>query len=159
MIAALQSRNLAITVAEATVTAAAAAVVMLAGPPAWVMFVGWISYYTRGVTPRDGVLNIGGVLIGLVIGLAAALVLQLLGPEPTLAERIAVIFGVALVVLSLRFLRHANNLLAFFLGLVTFFASHAEPVLAALVPLAGTATIGAVADALANQLKLRLKGS
>lgn len=156
MIAALQTRNLTITVVEALVTAAAAAVVLLAGLPLWVMFVGWISYYTRGVTPRDGALNYLCVLIGLAIGFGAGSALGRLGPEVTFFEQVAVIFGVALVVLSLRFLPKANNLLAFFLGLVTFFAAHAEPTLAALVPLAIAAAIGAAAGAVAHALQSRI---
>lgn len=157
MIAPLQPRNLTITVVEALVTAAAAAAALLAGLPLWVMFVGWISYYTRGVTNRDGLLNLAGVFIGLLIGLGAALLLGQFGPEPTLLERVGLIFGVAMVVLSLRFLPKVNNLLAFFLGLVTFFAAHAEPALASLIPLAAAAAIGAAGGAIAHALQLRLK--
>lgn len=157
MIAGLQPRNLTITVVESVVTALAAAVVLVMGLPLWVMFVGWISYYTRGVTNRDGLLNYAGVLIGLLIGLGAALVLGRLGPNPTLLEQVTLIFGVALVVLSLRFLPKVNNLLAFFLGLVTFFAAHAEPALTSLIPLAEAAAIGAIGGAVAHALQLRLR--
>jgi hypothetical protein len=157
MIAALQPRNAAITIVEAIVTAAAAAAVLLAGLPLWVMFVGWISYYTRGVTVRDGLLNHVCVAIGMVIGLGAALALRQLGPEPALPAQVALVFAVALVVLSLRFLPKANNLLAFFLGLVTFFAAHAEPALASLIPLWAAAAIGAIGGAVAHALQLRLR--
>lgn len=159
MIAALQPRNLMITVAEAVVTAVAAGVVLMAGLSIWVMFIGWISYYTRGVTPRDGVLNVVGVLIGLALGLGAGTVLQRFGPEATLGQQVILIFGVALVVLSLRFLPKVNNLLALFLGLVTFFAAHAEPSVLALVPLASASAVGvgAVAGALAHALQSRLQ--
>ena len=57
------------------------------------------------------------------------------------------------MVLSLRFLPKANNLLALFLGLVTFFAAHAEPTLVALVPLALAAAVGAAAGAVAPALQ------
>ncbi len=157
MIAAFQPRNLMITVAEAVVTAVAAGVVLMAGLSIWVMFIGWISYYTRGVTPRDGVLNVVGVLIGLSLGLGAGTVLQLFGPDPSLGQQVALIFGVALVVLSLRFLPKVNNLLAFFLGLVTYFAAHAELSLRALVPLASAVGVGAAAGGLAHALQSRLQ--
>lgn len=156
MTAAFRPANLRMTVAEALVTAAAAAAVLLLGLPLWAMFVGWISYYTRGVTVRDGLLNYLCVIIGLLLGLGAAFVTQVLGPPPTFFEQVVVIFGVALVVLSLRFLPGANNLLAFFLGLVTFFAAHAEPTFVALLPLAGAAAIGAIAGAAAHTLGSRL---
>ena len=134
----------------------ATAAVLLLGLPLWVMFVGWISYYTRGVTVRDGLLNYLGVIIGLLLGLGAALVVQALGSPPTFFKQVAVIFGVALVVLSLRFLPKVNNLLTFFLGLVTVFAACAEPTFVAVLPLAGAAAIGAIASAVAHSLQLRL---
>lgn len=54
MTAAFRPANLRMTVAESLVTAAAAAAVLLLGLPLWAMFVGWISYYTRGVTAATG---------------------------------------------------------------------------------------------------------
>jgi hypothetical protein len=156
MIAPLQPRNLTITVAESLVTAAAAAVVLALSLPVWIMFVGWISYFTRGVTLRDGVVNYLCLGVGLLLGLGAASVLRALGPEVSRPEQVLVIFGVALVVLSFRFLPRVNNLLGFFLGLVTFFAAHAEPTPAALVPLLAAAAIGVVGGALAHALQIRL---
>ena len=156
MIAAFRPDNLRVTVVESLVTATAAAAVLLLGLPLWVMFVGWISYYTRGVTVRDRLLNYLGVIIGLLLGLGAAFVIQTLGPPPTFFEQVAVIFGVALVVLSLRFLPKVNNLLTFFLGLVTVFAAAAEQTFAAVLPLATAAAIGAIAGAAAHALRSRL---
>lgn len=154
---AVRPSNLKITIAEGLVAACAAAVILQAGLFVWVMFLGWISYFTCGLTIKDGLVNFAGVLIGLMIGLGAGTVLSLLGPEPSLFEQVSVIFGVAMVVLSFRFLPSVNNLLAFFLGLVTFFAAHTEPTLSALLPLAAASGIGAAAGAAAHKLQLWLQ--
>lgn len=63
MIAALKPENLRITVVGSLVTATAAAVLLL-GLELWVMFVGWISFLTRGLTARHGLLNYLGASAG-----------------------------------------------------------------------------------------------
>jgi hypothetical protein len=159
IIAALQPRNLKITIGEALLAAAAAAVVLNAGLLVWVMFLGWISYFTRGLTIHDGVFNFVSMLIGLGLGLGAGIVLRGFGSDPSLVEQVCVIFGVAVTALSLRFLPRVNNLLAFFLGLVAFFAAHPEPTLAGLVPLVAASAIGVAAGAAAHKLQLWLQAS
>ncbi len=123
--------NLKITVFESVITAGAASAALLIEAPIWAMFIGWIAYYTRGLEVRNGLVNFGCVIIGLVLGAAAATILGSLGRPPDAIETVAVVFGVALLVLSQRFLPVFNNLLSFFLGLVTWFAAHQQALLRA----------------------------
>ena len=60
------------------------------------MFIGWIAFFTRGVTARHGLINLACVLAGLAIGMLAGAA------------------GAALVVLSLGLLPEFNNLFGFF---------------------------------------------
>lgn len=148
--------NLKITVVESVITALAASAAVLSELPIWAMFVGWIAYFTRGLDLRHGLINLGCVMIGLCLGIGAASVLGSLGRPPGLGEQAAVVFGVALIVLSLRFLPVFNNLLGFFLGLVAWFAAHLPPGAAGLMTLAGAATLGSLAGWIAHSLQRRL---
>lgn len=55
------------------------------------------------------------------------------------------VLAVALLVMSLRAAHAVNNVLAYFLGLITVFAAHVEPTFAAIAPLDAAGAIGAVA--------------
>jgi Protein of unknown function (DUF1097) len=148
--------NLMVTIMEALITALAATSAVLAELPIWAMFVGWIAYFTRGLDVRNALINLGCVLIGLILGIAAASVLGSLGGPPSVGEQAVVVFGLGLVVLSLRFLPVFNNLLGFFLGLVAWFALHQPPGLGPLATLAAAAALGSLAGAVAHRLQQRI---
>lgn len=146
-----------ITVAEAMIAASAAGLSLLAEVPIWAMFIGWISYFTRGMDLRNGAVNLGCVIIGVGLGMAAGLSVSALAPVLGTPAQIVVVFGLALVVLSLRFLPTFNNLLGFFLGLVAFFASHLQPGLPTLLTLSSAALLGAAAAWTASTVQHRLE--
>src|SRR5262245_43814892 len=110
----------------ATVIAAATAALAAAGSlalslPVWAMFVGWIAFFTRGLTTRSAFENLGCVGLGMLIGALAALAIPEL--STVIAPRLAlplVVFAVALGVVALRGLPVMNNLLGYFLGLVAW---------------------------------------
>lgn len=159
MTKAFEPRNLKVTIVESVVTACAACTALLFELPIWAMFIGWISYFTRGLDLRNGLINIGYVVIGLILGVAAASILATLGGPPAVIEQAAVVFGVALIVLSLRFLPVFDNLLGFFLGLVAWFAAHQPVSLSALWTLVFAAAIGSGAGYLAHRLQKQLSAS
>jgi len=143
-----------LTTLIAAVTASAAAALSLAvGLPVWAMFVGWIAFYTRGLTTRSTFENLGCVGLGLAIGLLASLALPrvaaMTGPGIALP---IVVFVVAFQVVSLRGLPAMNNLLAYFLGLVAWFAAHLEPSIASLAHLFSATAIGSAAGWIAHRL-------
>ena len=142
-----------ITVGEAIIAALAAALsALVLDVPVWAMFVGWIAYFTRGLTLRHGLVNLACVLAGIALGIGAGASMQALSPQLGAATLTLVVFAVALVVLSLRHLPVFNNLLGFFLGLVAYFASHQPPVWATFAELGLAAMVGAAAAFLAASL-------
>ena len=145
--------QLTITVGESIVAALAATLsALVLEVPVWAMFVGWISYFTRGLTLRHGAVNLVCVLAGIGLGIGAGAGMQALSPQVGAAALTLVVFTVALIVLSLRHLPVFNNLPGFFLGLVAYFASHQPPVWATFAELGLAAMVGAVAAFLAASL-------
>ncbi len=140
--------------AESIVACSAATLcATLLNVPVWAMFVGWIAFFTRGNRTRDWAINMICVFIGLVIGIAAGLAGTTL--EPTLGtwSVTPVVLMVTMVVLCLQVLPLINNVLAFFLGLVCFFASHLPPTLDTFVELGTATALGVTAGLMASLAK------
>lgn len=147
------------TLGESAIAAAAAGTaVLLIEVPVWAMFIGWIAYFSRGVNLRQGVLNLTCVLAGLLIGVAASTALVALGPSLGAATAPVVVFVVALVVLTVSRVTPLSNPLAYFLGLVCWFAAHQPPSVALLMELAGAVLLGSTAGWLAASLPHRAGG-
>lgn len=140
--------------AVAAVTAAAASASSLAfGLPVWAMFIGWVAFFTRGMTVRDGAINLGCVWIGIAIGALAALAIGALSPSLGMIALPVVVFVVAIIVVSLRAVPTLNNILGYFLGLIAFFAAHLEPTLGSVAELAAASGLGSVAGLLSMKLQ------
>lgn len=146
----------AFTLAAAVVAAAASALALVLELPVWAMFVGWVAFYTRGVTARDGVFNLVCVGLGVLIGKLAALAIGALSPAMGAMALPLVVLVVALVVVSLRGVPRLNNLLCYFLGLIAFFAIHQPPSLSLFGTLAGAAALGSAAAWTAHALQRRV---
>lgn len=153
-----QSRGLfVLTTIVAAVTAAVAAASSLAlSLPVWAMFVGWIAFFTRGLNTRSALENLGCVGLGLAIGAAAAVSIPQLAAVAGNLALPAVVFVVALFVVALRGLPVLNNLLGYFLGLVAWFAAHAEPSLGNLGELFGASMIGSLAGWISHMAPARM---
>lgn len=146
-----------VTVIAAVTASLAAAASLALSLPVWAMFVGWIAFFSRGLTIRSTFENLGCVWLGLGIGALAALSISQLAPSLGLGLALpAVVFAVALVVVALRGLPVLNNLLGYFLGLVAWFAGHLEPSLASLALLASASAIGSIAGWISHILPPRL---
>ncbi|MFC4729213.1 DUF1097 domain-containing protein [Coralloluteibacterium thermophilus] len=152
------ARYTRIVLGEAMVASlAATAAVMLLDVPIWAMFVGWIAYFTRGLSLRHGVLNLACVLMGVGLGMVAAHALAVAGPVLGAWAPGAVVFCITIVALSLGTLPYANNILACFLGLVAFFASHLPPTAGTWLLLAMATGLGTLAGWLAHALQRRIQ--
>lgn len=140
----------------ALVAAIAAYFCALFDLPIWVMWVGWVATHTRGHTLTDSAISLFCLVVGVAIGMVTGLTHQfLLSGLSGFALPLAV-FLAASVVISLRSLPHINNIPAYFLGMVCFFALHQEPSLSVFTILAGTATIGALASVCARFLQSKI---
>jgi len=143
----------AVTAATAALAAGSSLLLTL---PVWAMFVGWVAFFSRGLTLRDGLVNLGCVLMGIAFGMGAALSIGALAPSLGLFALPVVVFVVAMVVVSLRATRTVNNVVAYFLGLITWFASHLEPSLESFAELGSAGALGSVAGWLSHVAQQRL---
>ena len=141
------------TLAAAFTAALAAFASVALALPVWAMFIGWVAYFTRGHSLRDGATNLACVAVGVALGIAAAHSIARLQPVIGTAALPAVVFAVASIVVSLRAAPMVNNLLGYFLGLIAFFASHREPTLATLLHLGAACGLGGLAAWLSARLQ------
>lgn len=145
-----------LTAAAAIVAALAAFLSVTIALPVWAMFIGWVAFYTRGHSAHDGLINLTGLLLGLLIGMAAATAIGVLAPQIGSYAVALVVFSVAMLVVSLRALPIFNNVISYFLGLISFFAAHLEPGLAAFLELAAASSLGSAAAWIASLAQARI---
>jgi hypothetical protein len=149
-------RFFAISVVAALTAASATHVSTLVAVPAWAMFMGWVAYYTRGHSAHDGLVNYACLVLGIALGLLAVMAVGALAPTfGTYALPMVVLF-IATLVVSLRAMPVFSNIPAYFLGLVTVFAAHAQPTLYTLAELGLAGTIGSFAAWFASRWQQRL---
>jgi hypothetical protein len=146
----------AVTAVAAATAAAAAAVSLAVGLPVWAMFIGWVAFFSRGHSFRDGLINYGGVLAGVFLGMAAAMAIAALSPSLGKMALPLVVFVVAMGVVSLRAVPVMNNLMTYFLGLIAFFAAHLEPSLETGMRLGSASAIGSLAAWLSLKIQQRI---
>ncbi|WP_197377213.1 DUF1097 domain-containing protein [Mycolicibacterium baixiangningiae] len=135
----------AYTLLSAAVAAAASTVSTALAFEVWVMFAGFIAWFTRPSSIRDGLSALACMWLG--IGLGAAAYWSMHNLTPTLGALAVpiVVFLVALLIVGLRTTAFVNNMLAWFLGLVTFFAAHIEIAPAPILELVAASAIGGLA--------------
>jgi hypothetical protein len=151
-------RFLTIGAAAGLVAAAAAYLSTVAAVPVWAMFIGWVAYFTRGHSGRDGLVNYLCLALGLLVGFAAAAALGMLGPVLAVFALPVVVFSVGLLVVSLRALPALSNVPSYFLGVISVFAAHAAPTLEAFAELGGASAIGSIAAWLASTVQAWVAG-
>jgi hypothetical protein len=153
-------KHLKIVLGESLVASSAATLsAVVLEVPVWAMFVGWLAFFTRGLNLRHGLVNLTCVMIGVGLGIGAAHTLAALGPHLGAYAISAVVFVITVVALSLAKVPVINNLLGFFLGLVTYFASHLPPSLGTLVQLGLAAAVGTAAALLAHAWQGRVNAA
>jgi hypothetical protein len=145
-----------ITVTAALTASIAAGLSAALTLPVWAMFIGWVSFFTRGASARDAAVNAACVALGLGFGMVAALALGAVGPSLGALALPVVVFTVAIVVVSLRAAPVVNNIVCYFLGLIAFFASHFKPTVASFSQLAAAVALGATAAWVAHTLQHRI---
>ena len=139
--AALEERFHALTLITAAVAAAAIFAAMVLGIPTWAAFLGWVGY--SGPTTREGIANLISFLLGLGFGMGTGFSIDCLTPLLGVAATPLLIFGVTVLVISFRRLTPINNPLAYFLGLISIFASAQMPSISLLTMLAPAGALGA----------------
>ncbi len=149
---------LVFTVTAAFVAAMAAGLSLVLAIAPWAMFMGWLAYFSRKPSPAEGMRTFACVLVGLSLGACATIATGMLGPVVGMLALPVVVFATGTVVIATRSLPMLNNLLGYFIGLITFFESHLEPTLSALVELAGATGLGSLAGLVAQTIESRIRG-
>ncbi len=153
----MRGQFIGFTLAAAVTAAAAAFASATLSLPVWAMFIGWVAYFTRRPSVRDGLANLACLVLGLALGIGASSAIATLMPKFGVASVAIVVFVVAMIVLSLRVVPIANNILSYFLGIIGYFASsHQEPALSIFVELGAAFALGSFAGWIANTIQSRL---
>jgi hypothetical protein len=121
----------------------------------WVMFVGFTAWFTRPATRTDAIAAMLCLWLGVGLGALSHLATGALAPSLGQLALPLVVFAVAILIVGLRTHSVLGNMLAWFLGLVTFFA--AEPALAAapILLIVATSAIGGLAGFACQALNRR----
>lgn len=133
------------TVVAALVTAVATWASAALHFQVWVTFMGFIAWYTRPVSMRASVSALACLWLGVGVAVLAALATKALTPMLGAAALALVVFVVAVLIVSLRAVAVVDNLLCWFLGLVTFFAAGAPFSPLAIVILLSATALGGFA--------------
>lgn len=151
----VNSKFMGLTLIAAVVASIAATTSAGLGWPVWAMFMGWVAFFTGEHSARGAARSYACLAIGIAIGNLAAMGVGALMPHIDYLAFGVVVFIVATVVVSLRAVPVLNNIAAYFLGLITFFAAHLPPSLLAFGELAAVSALGAAAALVAHVLQGR----
>ncbi|MFT2091736.1 DUF1097 domain-containing protein [Paraglaciecola sp. 2405UD69-4] len=144
------------TLIAAIVAALAAMLTVTFGVAPWVMFIGWIAFFTNPSSFSHGLKSALCVSLGVILGAVAHLCIGPLSSYIGSASLGLVVFVVAIIVITLRDVPVINNIVAWFLGLVTFFAIHVEASISVILQLVITVIFGTLAGFLASLLQQKL---
>jgi len=147
----------AFTATAAFVAALAASLSLMLAAPPWAMFMGWVAYFTRKPSLAEGLRTFACILAGLSLGAWATMAVGALGPALGSLVLPAVVFATGFAVIATRGLPLLNNLLGYFIGLITFFAAHPEPTLGSIGELAGATGLGSIAGWAAQAIERHLR--
>ena len=125
----------------------------------WVMFAGFIAWFTRPTSSRESVNSMICLWLGIGVAAVAHLATAALTPSIGSMALPSVVFLVAILVVGLRTTRVVNNMLTWFLGMVTFFAADLEVSREAFVRLGSATAIGGFAGWACQSLNRRWAGA
>jgi hypothetical protein len=111
----------------------------------WAMFAGFIAWFTRPTSVRGGVYSIICLFLGIALGALAHVATGALAPSLGALALPLVVFVVGAVIVGLRTTRVVDNMLAWFIGLVTFFAAEVHIAFGTLLELGSACAIGGFA--------------
>ncbi|PZG21109.1 DUF1097 domain-containing protein [Nonomuraea aridisoli] len=145
----------AFTAIAAVVAAVAAYSSTALGLEAWVMFAGWVAWFTRPTSTRLGIHAVICLWLGMVLAVLGHTIVGLTTPIAGAVALPLAVFVLATVVVGLRTTPVLNNMLAWFLGMVTFFAAEPEHTLPGLLTLIAGSALGAFAGFACQRLQHR----
>ncbi|MFD0206649.1 MULTISPECIES: DUF1097 domain-containing protein [Saccharothrix] len=121
----------------------------------WAMFVGWVAWFTRPQSAVQGLHAMVSLWLGFCLAIVGHFIVQALSPALGHGALPLAVFCLAIVAVGLRKAPVVNNMLAWFLGLIAFFAAGPEDVVTGLLSLVAASAIGAVAGYVCQRLQRR----
>ena len=112
------------TLIGALIAAFAATIIVYLSLPLWVMFIGLIGYSTSSGSTRDTIISGICMSLGFLLGVITVSIVEIMNEIIGGASISIAVFIIALLVVSLRKFTWLGNVVSWFLGLVTLFASH-----------------------------------
>lgn len=143
------------TLIAATVAAFAAWLSATLSLEVWLMFAGFIAWFTRPTSLRSSVSAMLCLWLGIAIGALSHIVTVALVPSLDHLALPAVVFLVAVLIVGLRGNGVLGNMLAWFLGMVTYFAAELDLAAATFVHLASATALGGLAGYACQALNRR----
>ncbi|AWF81446.1 DUF1097 domain-containing protein [Microbulbifer sp. A4B17] len=133
------------TLIAATIASTAAFTCFVADLPPWAMFVGWVAFFTQPASLSKAVTSGVCVALGILMGMVAGTLNTILLPVVGNIAFAAIVFSVAFIVVSLRGMPIIGNIIAWFLGLITFFAAHPDNLVTGVISLIAVTSLGTFA--------------
>jgi hypothetical protein len=121
----------------------------------WVMFAGFIAWFTRPTSTKASLSAMLCLWLGVIIGAISHFVTGALVSSIGHLALPVVVFTTAILIVGLRTGTILGNMLSWFLGMVTYFAAEIDLTAAALANLAGATAIGGIADYTCQALNRR----
>ncbi|MGB8291256.1 DUF1097 domain-containing protein [Rhizobium ruizarguesonis] len=121
----------------------------------WVIFAGFIAWFTRPTSLTNSLSAMLCLWLGLAIGAASGVLTGALIPSLGHLALPLVVFLVALLIVGLRTQRLTGNMLSWFLGMVTWFAAELDMTAVSFLHLTGATAIGGLAGYTCQALNRR----
>ncbi|WP_207477260.1 DUF1097 domain-containing protein [Arenibaculum pallidiluteum] len=121
----------------------------------WVMFAGFIAWFTRPTSLKNSAAAMICLWLGIAIGAVSHIMTGALVPSLNHLALPVVVFLVAILIVGLRSHALLGNMLAWFLGMVTYFAAEFDLAAASFVHLAFATGIGGLAGYTCQALNRR----
>ncbi|WP_375283587.1 DUF1097 domain-containing protein [Sphingobium yanoikuyae] len=121
----------------------------------WVMFAGFIAWFTRPTSLANCLSAMLCLWLGIAIGAVSHIITGALMPSLNHMALPVVVFLVAMLIVGLRAREILGNMLAWFLGMVTFFAAEFDLAIASFAHLASATAIGGLAGYTCQTLNRR----
>lgn len=144
------------TVTTSAVAALAAWLSTLLSLEVWVMFSGFIAWFIRPTSLKSSISAMLCLWFGIVIGTVGHHIGGVLGPVLGHVGLPIIVFAVTVLIASLRTHQVLGNMLAWFLGLVTYFAAEIDLSFASYAHLGFATTLGGFAGYTCQELNRRL---
>lgn len=133
----------------------AAVVCALFQIPPWIMFIGWVAYFTKPSSFMNMLTTGFCVVLGIILGVFAAKSIGLLMPTFGVLSFAIVVFIVAMIVVTLRSVPIIGQPTSWFLGLISYFAAHVEPSLSTLIPIVSMMYLGATTGFIVHRIQIK----